>query len=68
LICKLNKLNYSRKRERKLKSYLNFARLEMSRAVRPSDEDDEAVDDVGDEAVLDDDMLDDVEVSSLLLD
>lgn len=40
----------------------------MSRVVSPSEDEDEAVDDVGDEAVLDDDMLDDVEVSSLLLD
>lgn len=59
------------KLKKKLETHLNLARLEMSFVVMadskvPAD-DVEAVDDVGDDAVLDD-PLDEIEVSSLLLD
>ena len=58
------------KKWKKLETHLNLARLEMSLVVIadskvPADDVD-AVDDVGDDAVLEEDPLDEIEVSSLL--
>ena len=58
------------KKWEKLETHLNLARLEMSLVVMadskvPADDVD-AVDDVGDDAVLEEDPLDEIEVSSLL--